>query len=439
MAGLGFADERNGPVEAGLGIDKDLLAGVEGVLQAGGELALIAAHREQRGGSDGGKEGGTVVVRLGDALGAPLLDGVVGTDGEPGLDLVVGVHLEGQTSVLVLVATEDTVVLHIVEGREEAGAVVTALETDRVAVAPGGNEDFLAPVDIGLAVIVTVEVGIGQVTVRLTESDIIGGVHDVELVGEGGIGVLVVVEHLAVTLLTGLGGHEDDTVTCLSAVDGGGGGILQDLDGLDHFRIQVLDVVHLQTVHDEERSEGTGVGGVTADADGGAGTRSTGRVDDLHTGGLALEGGGGVGGGTVLEILLADGRDGTGEVTLLLDTVTDHDGLVEELGVLLKDHVENGLVSDGDHLAGVADAGNLDVRAGGHVQTEGTVQIGHRADGRVAHDDHGGTDDRCAAGIGNRSADGTVLGGRNRSQQARCDDEHSGHFSKQMPCHNVFG
>ena len=436
VAGLGFADERNGPVEAGLGIDEDLLAGVEGVLQAGGELALITTDGEQRGGSDGGQEGGAVVVRLGDTLGAPLLDGVVGTHGEPGLDLVVGIDLEGQTPVLVLVAPEDTVVAQVVDGGEEAAAVVTALEAHRVAVAPGGDEDFIAPVDIGLAVVVALQVSVGEITVGLTEGDVFGSVHDVELIGQGGILELVVIEHLAITLLTGLGGHEDDTVTSLGAVDGGGGGILQDLDGLDHFRIQILDVVHLQTVHDEERSEGTGVGGITTDADGGAGTRSAGSVDDLDTGGLALEGGGGVGSRTVLQVFRTDGGHGTGQVALLLDTVTDDHGLIQEFGILLEDDVEDGLVGRRECLVGVADAGHVDAGASGDVEPEGTVDIGHGADRAVADDDDGGSDDGSAGSVGNRTADSAVLGGRNRAQQAgHCDHRSGCHLCKQMLSH----
>ena len=307
-----------------------------------------------------------------------------------------------------------------------------------MAVAPGGDEDFLAPVHVEAVVFGILEGLVAQVTASLLEIDVVGGVHDVQFAGQAGEGELTVVEDTAFALLTGLGGDEHDTVTGLGAVNGGGGGVLQDLHGLDHFRIQILDVFHLQTVHDEERSDVTGVGGVTADADVSALARSTGRTDDLDTGGLTLEGDGGVGGGTVLEVIGPDGSDGTGEVALLLDTVTDHDGLVKELGVLLEDHIENGLVSDGNHLGGVTDAGNFNVRARGHVKTESTVNIGHRADGRVSDNHHGGTDDRCTGGIGNRSADGTILGGRDRSQEARCDDHRGGrHSCKKLPCHKA--
>ena len=437
MTGLGLTDQRNGPVEAGLGIHKDLLAGVEGVLQAGAQAALVTTDGEQRGGSDHGKEGGTIVVRLGNTLGAPLLDGVVGTHGEPALDLVVGVHLEGQTAVLVLVATEDTVVLDMIDGSKEVAAVVTALEAHRVAVAPGGDEDLAGPVHIGRA-IVHLQSLVIEVTLGLTEGDVLGGVHNIKVLGEGGELELVVVENLALALLTGLGGNEDNTVTGFGTVDGGGGGILEDFHGLDHFRIQILDVFHLQAVHDEERSEVTGVRGVTTDADVGVGARSTGSLDDLHTGGLALEGSRGAGGGTILQIIRAHGSHGTREVALLLDTVTDHDGLVEEFGVFLEDDVEDGLVGRRERLIGIADAGHVDAGTSRNVQLEGAVDISHGTNRRIADHNDRGPDNGRARSIGNRSADSAVLGGRNRSQQAGNYDHRSGgHFGKQMLCHKT--
>ena len=441
MAGLGLADERDGPVEAGLGVGQDLRPGGQGVLQAGGELALVTADREQRGGSDGGQEGGAVVVRLGDGLGAPLLDGVVGAHGEPVLDLVVGVDLEGQAAVLVLVATEDTVVHHVVDGGEEVAAVIAALEAHGVAVAPGGDEDLAAPVHVGHPVIDGVgtrDVAFAEVALGQAEVDIILRAHDIQAPGQGGEGELVVVEDLAFSLLAGLRSHEHDAVTGLGTVDGRGGGILQDLDGLDHFRVQVLDVVHLQAVHDEERSQGTGIGGITADADIGPLARRTGSVDDLDTGGLALEGGGRVGSRAVLEVLTADGGHGTGQVALFLDAVTDHDGLVEEHRILLEDDTELGLVPDGNDLFGIADAGDADGSPGGDAEAECAVQAGDGSDRGIADEDHGRTHDGRAGFIDDNAADGTVLGGCDRSQESRRENHRDGgHSCKKLPCHTI--
>ena len=46
----------------------------------------------------------------------------------------------------------------------------------------------------------------------------------------------------------------------------------------------------------------------------------------------------------------ADGSHGAGEVALALDAVTDHDGLIEEFGILREDDVEHGLVDRGKTL-----------------------------------------------------------------------------------------
>ena len=103
---------------------------------------------------------------------------------------------------------------------------------------------------------------------------------------------------------------------------------------------------NLQTIDDKERSDVAGVGGVTADADRCRSTGGSGAVDDVDTGGLALEGCGGVGGGPVLELFLTDGGNRAGEVALSLYAVSDDDRFLKELGILLKDDVVDGLVAN---------------------------------------------------------------------------------------------
>ena len=198
----------------------------------------------------------------------------------------------------------------------------------------------------------------------------------------------------------------------MRAVDGGGGGILQDLHGFDHGRIQVIDLIDLQAVHDQERAEaGTGVGGDTADADGRAFARRTGVVEDLHARGLALEGGGCVRGGTIHQFLGTDGSHRTGEVALALDAVADDHGFFEEFGVFPEDDVNDGLVGDGNHLRSIADAGEFEIRAGGHVQAVGAVRVGHRSHGAVTDKHDRRADDGRALDIYYRSPDYLVLRG----------------------------
>ena len=174
---------------------------------------------------------------------------------------------------------------------------------------------------------------------------------------------------------------------------------------------------------------------VRADADVSAAARSTVR-EDVHTGGLALEGVGRIDGGQVLEGLLTHRSHGAGEVALALHTVTDDHRFIDELGVLDEDETEIGLVADGNRLIGITDAGHVNVCTSRDIETENTVHVSHGTNGSVAHDDHGGSDDRSAAFIDNRSADGAVLGGSDRTQEACRNDHHcSCHFCKKLPCH----
>ena len=169
-------------------------------------------------------------------------------------------------------------------------------------------------------------------------------------------GVAAVVEDLAVSLLTGLGGDDDHTVTCLRAVDGGRSGVLENLDALYILRIDSAEAGHLEAVDNVQRIAGaTVIGRDTADADRSDGTRVSGGGNDLHTGSLAGECGGDVVDGTVLERFAAHGRDGAGDVALALHTVTDDDGFFNHLGVLIHDDNEAGLIADGNLLLLVSD------------------------------------------------------------------------------------
>ena len=403
----------------------------------------LPVYRGQRIEGDHAVEGGSVAT-LGNALGGPSLDGVVGTDLQPLEDVVVGVNLSGETLVDISVTTDDTVLVHVVEGGEVVTVLVTAGEGEGVLLAPAGLDVGADPVSVDEAAVSIGSVPVAELAVHIVltvlESDVtehVLAVHERALgvvlqSGLGGVG------HGSPAFFTALGGHEHDTVTGLSTVDGGGGGVLQDLDGLDHGRIQVLDAAHLQTVHDVQRLDLGGIGGVggiTADADLRTFTRGAVR-QNVDTGGLALEGGGRIDGGQVLDGVTAHRGNSTGEVALLLDTITDDDGFVNEFGVFDEDEAEVGPVTGSDRLIGITDAGDINVSARRDIETEDTVHISHCADGSVAHDDNGRSHDGNTAFIDNCSGNGAVLGGSDRTQEARCDDHHSGsHSCKKLPCH----
>ena len=75
-----------------------------------------------------GHHDGVGLGHLGNGAGGPFLDGVVGSDGEPWLDIVVGVDLGGETLVDILVTDDYTIVVQIVEREEEVTVIIAALE-----------------------------------------------------------------------------------------------------------------------------------------------------------------------------------------------------------------------------------------------------------------------------------------------------------------------
>ena len=151
----------------------------------------------------------------------------------------------------------------------------------------------------------------------------------------------------------------------------------------------------------------------------------------------ALQGGGGIGGGTVHQFLGTDGRHRTGEVALALDAVADDHGLIQEFGIFLQEEVDDRLVAHLGDLAGIADAGDLDGGAGGHVQPVGTVRARDGADGRVADHHDGGSDDRSARGIDDSAVDGLVLRERRLGQKGDEKRDDSRHFQQCISHHMI--
>ena len=234
--------------------------------------------------------------------------------------------------------------------------------------------------------------------------------------GEVLAGEFAGVAHGSLAVAALLGGHEDDTVTSLGAVDSCGGGVLQDLDGFDHRRVEILDAADLQTVDDVEGSDVAAVGGVTADADVSSGTRGA-VGDDVDTGSLALEGVGCIGGRLVLEVVGAHRSHGTGEVGLLLHTVTDHDRLLKEFGVLFEDEIDLGPASDGNGLRRITDAGHSDARLRRYIQGVRSVDVRNGSKSVDSNNHDGGSDDGFSVFVDYRSSQGPVLGQQSEAQE----------------------
>ena len=223
---------------------------------------------------------------------------------------------------------------------------------------------------------------------------------------------VVVVAHLhAVAGLSALGGDQHHTESSARTVDRGGGGILQDGDRCDVLRVEVGQVVDRNAVDHVERGGRTAVGQGTdtTDHDGRLGVDVTVDVEDGQTGDSTLQGFAHAGRRLALEGLRdVDGRDGAGQVGAALRAVTDHDGFVEEFGVICQNDVDHSAAGHGDLLGLVADAGKRKCTVGGYVDGVGTVDIRRSSCGR-SNNDHVGTYDRLVVLIDHLTGDGNVL------------------------------
>ena len=204
-----------------------------------------------------------------------------------------------------------------------------------------------------------------------------------------------------------LGRHEDNTVGGASTIDGTRSGILQHLHALDIIGVHTLHTV-LVGGHAVNDVEGIGVvdGADTADADHRLGAGLTRRRSDVDTGGHTLQGILGTQACLTGQVFRRNFGDGGCHNTLLLHTVTDHDNLVEQLGVLGNDDVH---VVTGKHgLLTIAHISDFQLGTGGCVDGEIAVEIRNGGVRRALLHNRG-TNHRLAVGINDGTREGLIL------------------------------
>ena len=199
-------------------------------------------------------------------------------------------------------------------------------------------------------------------------------------VGEGRNTVLGTDGNLCAGIVgAGLGGHENDTVRSAGTVDGGGGGILEDRDRKDVVRIHRHDGVTAgrNTVDHIQRSGGGSEGTHTVQLHGdGVVTGDTTGGHDAQTCDLALEVIEGGSGGSILDDVGTDRCNGAHEVTHLLGgTVTDHDGILESLGIGIEGDIDGSAAVYFDLLVDITDRGEHKSGARRHGDTVIAVHI----------------------------------------------------------------
>ena len=243
---------------------------------------------------------------------------------------------------------------------------------------------------------------------------VLGGIQD----GGFAPGVLhtvreVVVDH-GLSLFTGLGGYQDNTVCGTGTVNGCGSGILQDVNALNVIGVDVVDAAGGHAVHNVKRA-GMVDGADTTDNHRCTGTRGTGSLGYLHTGGHTLEHVVHTRLGLHFEVIGSYRRNRGRNHGFFLDTVADDHGLFQHLGVVRKDHHQTLLASIGNHLRLIADAGNLN---GGTLRGGKGEVSAHARHGTVigALLDYKRSDNGFAGGILDGTFHGNVLGHRRQNQ-----------------------
>ena len=292
----------------------------------------------------------------------------------------------------------------VIDPAVAAGNVQVVLDDGSVLV-----EDGLHPVGaLSEGIGIVIDGRVARVELALVHHDrIFGGVQ------HGGlapgilhtVGEVVVDDSLA--FRAGLGGHEDHTVSRAGTVNGGGSGILEDVDTLDVVRIDVVDAAGRHAVHDVKRGRMVD-GADTADDDRGAGARGTGILGDLDTGGHALEHVVHPVLGLDFQVIGGHRGDGSRHHGFLLDAVTDDDRLFQHLGILGEEDFHDAVRRGRSGLGYIADAGDLQDGARGHAEGEGSVHTGHGTVAGSLLDDEC-ADNRLARIVEDDTAHGDVL------------------------------
>ena len=408
-----------------------------------GLLGLVGIDRIQRGHAQGGAQRGGVLGVGRDARGLDMGERDLVADRQlvqpvAGSRLVeqgdADVLAQGHTVIIGLVETaaDGTLVGKIAAGHAvidpavAAGDIDVMLDDGGVLVEDGAHPIGPFPEGIG----VVVDGGVARVELALVHHDgILGGVEHGGLAPGilHAVGEVVVDDGLAFG--AGLGGHEDHAVGRAGAIDGGGSGVLEDVDALDVAGVDVVDAAGRHPVHDVERGRVVD-GADTADDDRGAGARGAGVLGDLDTGGHALEHVVHPVLGLDLQVIGGHRGDGGRHHGLFLDTVADDHGFLEHLGVILEDdlHILCSVVDD--YLGDIADAGNL--HGGACTGGQGEIAV-HTRHGTVLGTllDHECSDNRLVGMVQYDTLQGDVL--RPCCQtQSHCKDQGSNFFHTRL-------
>ena len=260
-----------------------------------------------------------------------------------GCDRLGEVHVQVGAAVELLPAGigQHTALLEVAGTGHIAHILIATRYIEALSVLEARLVSQVIPVGVGMSVgvgtvseLLNIFVGENRTLARARQSHIIIGsvlgrahaVHQSRGIGES---VVAVVLHAGLAVLTALRSDEDHAVGGLRTVDGGRCGVLQYGDTLNVLRVERVDIAGLHTVYEDvgagvvERTHTTNAD-ATAVHTGGAG-----RAGNGDTGHEALQTGGYVVDGSVVERLAVDLGHRSGEVGFLLGAIADDNNLIE--------------------------------------------------------------------------------------------------------------
>ena len=334
--------------------------------------------------------------------------GTVHVDSE--LHEVHGTDIHGSPEIVpgVLLRVHQTV-FEIVTGRDGIGGdLVTAGSGKAVIRHHGRMRRRVDPVeivpvldclqlrwreDLVIVFVLVVVTGTGGFTGQL---DIFFSGHHVGQVRVGTDTHIAAVIYAGLACLATAGGHEDDTVRGAGTVNGGGGGILQDVDALDVIRVDVLEGCALDSIDHHERSGAATDGVQTTDQDVVSAARLIVGTLDLDARKGSLEGAGSIGVAATDQVGGGNRSNRTGQVTLLDGTVTDHHRLIQHLRILGERHDHS--LPQGGLRINIPETGDDDGGTRACIDGESAVRVRDGAVRRTLHN-YRSSDDRLSAGI----------------------------------------
>ena len=323
---------------------------------------------------------------------------------------------------LQVVFLHDTLAVQIGDAGPILALARAAGKADAMALRASQPRDHLLPVGAGAIVD-----GAGDVVFRDIGPPVFGR-HHVQQLFRLLDGEIAVIGYGRLAFLALFRRDDNHAVGRAGAVNGCGRGIFQHGDGGNILRGNQVHGRTRDAVDDDQRPVAAQQGGRSAQAQGGFRRGVAARLGHDQARHLSGDHIGRGGDDTLVELLLGDVDDGSGEVFLPDGAIADHHDILQGLGIRSEDGVQPPRYGDGQRHGLHPEAGKFD--SPGHLRLLGgerqdilAVRTGHRHRFRGLDDLYPGCNHRKAVAVCDRSPDFPCL---RHGGQCRQHCRHSG-------------